>query len=259
MALPYKHYLAVGATSGIGLALATKLVESGAKVTIVGRRQERIDDFVKTHGAEKADGVAFDISRLEDIPEFAKSVFTKSPDIDCIFFNAGVQKPYNVAEEFDLTSFHDEVKVNFTSFVSLTHALLPYLKKKPNPTAFIFTGSNISIVPAATLPAYSASKVALNVFTLCLREQLRHSNTKVIEISPPPVQTELHDYMGEEAGRKLGMPLNEFIKQAFDGLIAGKDQIIIGSIGPAETFNEIVDKRRTAFTNLAKIMRGGKD
>jgi short-subunit dehydrogenase involved in D-alanine esterification of teichoic acids len=65
------------------------------------------------------------------------SVMTKSPDIDCIFFNAGVQKPYDIAEEFDLASFHDEVKVNFTSFVSLTHALLPYLKKNPGPTAFI--------------------------------------------------------------------------------------------------------------------------
>lgn len=53
----------------------------------------------------------------------------------------------------------------------------------------ISTGSNLAIVPAATLPAYSASKAALNVFTLCLREQLRHSNTKVIEISPPPVQS----------------------------------------------------------------------
>lgn len=65
--------------------------------------------------------------------------------------------------------------------------------------------------------------------------------------------------MGEEAGRKLGMPLDAFIKQAFDGLLEGKDQIIIGSIGPADTFNEIVDKRRTAFTNLARMMRGGKD
>lgn len=72
MALPYKHYLAIGATSGIGLAMATQLVQIGAKVTVVGRRQERLDEFVQTHGPEKTDGVAFDISRLDDIPEFAK-------------------------------------------------------------------------------------------------------------------------------------------------------------------------------------------
>lgn len=69
---------------------------------------------------------------------------------------------------------------------------------------------------------------------------------------------ELHDYMGEQAGRKLGMPLDAFTETAYQGLAEGKDQIIIGSIGPAETFNEIIDKRRTAFENLSKMMRGAK-
>jgi short-subunit dehydrogenase involved in D-alanine esterification of teichoic acids len=52
------------------------------------------------------------------------------------------------------------------------------------------TGSNLAIVPAATLPAYSASKTALNAFVLCLREQLRDTSVDVIELSPPPVQSE---------------------------------------------------------------------
>lgn len=69
---------------------------------------------------------------------------------------------------------------------------------------------------------------------------------------------ELHDYIGEEAGRKLGMPLDTFTEQAYQALAEGKDEIIIGSIGPADTFNRIVDDRRTAFENLAKIMRAGK-
>ncbi len=62
--------------------------------------------------------------------------------------------------------------------------------------------------------------------------------------------------MGEERGRQLGMPLEPFIDEAFKGLASGRDQIIIGSIGPAATFNEIIDKRRVAFENLAKMMRG---
>jgi hypothetical protein len=67
---------------------------------------------------------------------------------------------------------------------------------------------------------------------------------------------ELHDYMGAEKGRQLGMPLDKFTNEAFAGLVSGKDQIIIGSIGPADVFNEIVDKRRTAFENLSKMMKG---
>lgn len=107
------------------------------------------------------------------------------------------------------------------------------------------------------MPAYSASKAALNCFTLCLREQLisAGSNVKVLEVSPPPVQTELHDYMGEEKGRALGMPLAQFCDEAYEGLASGKDQVIIGAIGPQEKFMDIVDKRRGTFEFLAKMMR----
>ena len=130
------------------------------------------------------------------------------------------------------------------------------------------------------MPAYSASKAALNAFILCLREQLRDCSVKIIELSPPAVQSkppspalesspqlqckvltirseaELHDYMGEEKGRAVGMPLDEFTDQAYKGLAAGKDQVFIGSIGPPEPFYDIVNKRRTAAENLAKVMRG---
>ncbi|KAL4948759.1 short-chain dehydrogenase/oxidoreductase, partial [Aspergillus filifer] len=263
MSLPYKHVLSIGATAGIGWATATRLVESGVKVTIVGRRQERIDKFVQIHGGEKAGGVAFDITKLEDIPGFADRIMKNNPDIDCIFLNAATQNPYDLAdpEKFPLETFHQEVKVNFTSLVSLTHAFLPHLLNKAEPSSFIFTGTHLAIIPAATLPAYSASKAALNVFVLCLREQLRvqKANIKVIEISPPVVQTELHDYMGKEKGRSLGMPVDEFTDRVFEGLREGKDQIVVESIGHPETFNDILEKRREQFGNLARRIRGGKD
>lgn len=64
--------------------------------------------------------------------------------------------------------------------------------------------------------------------------------------------------MGEERGRQLGMPLNAFIDEAYKGLASGSDQVVVGSIGPADTFNDIIDKRRVAFENFAKMMRGEK-
>ena len=66
---------------------------------------------------------------------------------------------------------------------------------------------------------------------------------------------ELHDYMDAGTGRQFGMPVRAFVDEAFEGLTAGSDQIIIGSIGPADAFHEIVDKRRAAFENLAKMIR----
>ena len=61
--------------------------------------------------------------------------------------------------------------------------------------------------------------------------------------------------MGEDKGRSFGMPLNAFTDEAYKGLASRKDQIVIGSLGPAEPFHEIVDKRRIAFEKFAEMMR----
>lgn len=56
----------------------------------------------------------------------------------------------------------------------------------------------------------------------------------------------------------MGMPLPAYVEEVWKGLISGKDQVYLGA--PAGTsvdaFNDIVEKRRTAFENLAKVMRG---
>ncbi|KAL4913445.1 hypothetical protein BDW62DRAFT_192605 [Aspergillus aurantiobrunneus] len=255
MSFPYKHFLVIGATSGIGRAMAERLVESGAKVTVVGRRKDRLDAFVSKYGQDKAQSVVFDISQTDSIPQFAKDVTTKYPDIDSVYLNAGVQRAHDLSQDggWDLQGFNQEFHVNFTSTISLVHAFLPFLKAKAEkePASFIFTGTNLAIIPAAWMPAYSASKTALNVFVLSLREQLKHtSKLKIIEVSPPAVQTELHDYMGEK-GAHIGMPLDKFTIEAFNGLQKGLDQVVVGQVGSNEVFHDILEKRRSEFENLA--------
>ena len=70
MSSTFEHALVIGATSGIGHALATRLVEEGSKVTVVGRRQGRLDAFVKEHGSDKASAATFDLENLDRIPGF---------------------------------------------------------------------------------------------------------------------------------------------------------------------------------------------
>jgi NADP-dependent 3-hydroxy acid dehydrogenase YdfG len=72
MAFPYKHILVIGATSGIGKAMADHFIAQDIKVTAVGRRKERLDAFVSTHGPEKASSTVFDITNLSEIPAFAE-------------------------------------------------------------------------------------------------------------------------------------------------------------------------------------------
>jgi short-subunit dehydrogenase involved in D-alanine esterification of teichoic acids len=73
--------------------------------------------------------------------------------------------------------------------VDLVHAFLPHLLKSPGKTSFIFTGTHISLVPAFFLPAYSASKTALDAFMVSIREQVKDAGVKVFHLSAPPVQS----------------------------------------------------------------------
>lgn len=60
--------------------------------------------------------------------------------------------------------------------------------------------------------------------------------------------------MGEEVGRKVGMPLDEFTEEAYSGLVAGNPTTYIGSPGPAATFHEIIEKQMELFNFLTGIL-----
>ena len=160
MPFQYKHVLMVGATSGIGAAMADRLVQEGSKVIAVGRRQDRLDSFVHKHGHEKASAMKFDITDRQNIDQFVKrsvdprsqrspcrqysdpillSVTHTYPDMDCVFLNAGVQSNIDLAQpaKVDLSAFHSEMNLNFSSSVDLTIKFLPFLMNKKTETSLI--------------------------------------------------------------------------------------------------------------------------
>jgi short-subunit dehydrogenase involved in D-alanine esterification of teichoic acids len=69
---------------------------------------------------------------------------------------------------------------------------------------------------------------------LCIREQVGGKGVKVIEIVPPAVRTELHDYDGKEekgsggGGKGVGMDLEAFTEEVWKSLEEGKDDIAVG-------------------------------
>ena len=71
MPFQYKRVLVIGATSGIGHALSKRLIAEGSSVIVVGRRKERLEELVHTHGKDKASAVPFDVTEISKIPNFA--------------------------------------------------------------------------------------------------------------------------------------------------------------------------------------------
>jgi NADP-dependent 3-hydroxy acid dehydrogenase YdfG len=72
MPFQYKTVLLVGATSGIGAALADKFVAEGSKVIAVGRRQDKLDEFTRRHGIDRAAAIRFDITDWANMDGFVQ-------------------------------------------------------------------------------------------------------------------------------------------------------------------------------------------
>lgn len=72
MPFPYKTVLITGATAGIGLALAERMIQAGIFVIAVGRRSDRLNELVAKHGSEKVAAEPFDVSDLDKLPAWVE-------------------------------------------------------------------------------------------------------------------------------------------------------------------------------------------
>ena len=231
-----ERYHKIGATSGIGRALSSKMIGHGSSVIGVGRRQENLDEYVKEEGS-KASSSRFDITNLSEIPSWAASINKAHPDLDLVIINSGIQRGFNFAkpDTVDLDLVMTEYTTNYLAYIHIAMAFLPYLQErsKRSPTGIAFTTSGLALTPMLRCPNYCASKAALHHWILTFREQLKQasSNVKCIEIIPPAVQTELHDEKHQpdmKNGRSIGMPLDEFTEKAWAQLVEGADQVPVG-------------------------------
>ncbi|KAI4246380.1 MAG: hypothetical protein L6R40_002048 [Gallowayella cf. fulva] len=255
MPFPYKRVLCIGATSGIGEALASRLVGEGANVIVVGRRKEKLEAFVHKHGKDKATAVPFDITELDKIPNFATNITSTYPDLDCVFVNSGIQRgvDFSKPDTVDMQTLETEFRTNYLSYLALTKAFLPFMQGKQQESALIFTTSGLALVPITRCPNYCASKAALHHWILVLRKQLRESRIKVVELFPPAVQTELHDEKHQpdiKNGGQIGMPLGLFTDEAYAGLAAGKEEIVVGDA--ADWYNAFEPQRQDVFNQMAR-------
>lgn len=77
--------------------------------------------------------------RRDEDTDGLRRITKTSPDIDCIFLNAGMQRPFDFSkpENVDLSLFNSETLINYTSLVNVTHAFLPYLLAREGPSGII--------------------------------------------------------------------------------------------------------------------------
>ncbi|KAI9058840.1 NAD-P-binding protein [Trametes sanguinea] len=246
-----KCVLVLGATSGIGRALALAIHDLDSRPTVIvsGRRQERLDELAG-HG-ERIKTARVDINTSEDnLKKFVQDTVSKYPDLDAVIFSSGIQHIFDFTkpESIDLNKFQDEINTNYISIFKLIVMFLPHLLKlsdKGRPSFIVPISSGLSIVPSAAVPDYSATKAALHSLSISLRLQLAMTKVQVIEILPPLVESELHDHQGKTPVlSKVWMPLKEFTEHAMAGLIRGDPNVPVGNA--SQDFNHFEKGKQEA-------------
>lgn len=204
--------LITGGASGIGRALAEAFHAAGNKVVISGRRQSALDEVVAANpGIEAIQG---DLADAAGVQTFAAEVLTRFPSLNVVINNAGIMKDETIPDAPAYLAVAEEtIATNLLGPIRLTAALLPHLLKQ-QASAILTVSSGLAFVAMAVTPTYSATKSAIHAYSVALREQLKDTSTRVIEIVPPYVQTTLRGE--EQAIDPAAMPLEDFITEVMD-------------------------------------------
>jgi uncharacterized oxidoreductase len=213
--------LVTGGASGIGLAIARRLMEAGSRVIACGRREDRLREAAGAlPGLETR---VCDLAREDDRVALARWAAETFPELNLLVNNAGIQRRFQLAEPEAWGETKQEIAINLDAAIHLSLLLLPHLRERERP-AIVNVTSGLAFVPMASAPVYCATKAALHSFTLSLRHQLRDTPVRVVEIIPPAVNTDLSG----PGLHTFGAPLDEFADDVMRRMGQGELEIAYG-------------------------------
>jgi uncharacterized oxidoreductase len=219
--------LITGGTSGIGQGLAEAFYRLGNQVIISGRREDRLESICTVNPGMRY--LVLDVTDLDSVRSVAQKIIQEFPALNCVFNNAGMQRRHDFAsgKPIDDAGMLAEIQTNLAGLIRVSAEFLPHLQSQPDAT-LLNVSSGLAFVPLSAFPVYCATKAAVHSFTLSLRQQLRESKVKVIELIPPYVATELGGGAAAPAGALRQMPLETFISETMKELAGDADEIAIG-------------------------------
>jgi NAD(P)-dependent dehydrogenase (short-subunit alcohol dehydrogenase family) len=186
-----KVAVVTGGSSGIGQATAHKLAEAGAKVIIVARDPEKLEETKREIAARG--GACFtyscDLTDMGAIDVLAKKVLADHGSVDFLVNNAGRSIRRAVINSID--RFHDferTMQLNYFGAVKLVLAFLPAMVGKKR--GHVINISSIGVLSRAPrFSAYVASKAALDAFAECAASELLDKGVHFTNINMPLVRT----------------------------------------------------------------------
>jgi NAD(P)-dependent dehydrogenase (short-subunit alcohol dehydrogenase family) len=233
MELKGRVALVTGGGSGIGRAAAIRFAEAGARVAVLGRTRDELDEAVRKIERAGGEGLALeaDVSRPEDVEEAVRQVEQRWRRLDVVFANAGVNGVWAPVDELKPKEWEETVAVNLNGTFYTLHYTVPLLKRRGGAVVITSSINGTRRFSGAGTVAYSATKAAQVAMAQILALELAKHRVRVNVVCPGWIATEITKNTEERDTERAGEPVE---------YPAGSVPLTDGQPGTAEQVAELV-------------------
>lgn len=179
-----KTFLVTGASSGIGAAIAMRLLEEGHRLIGLARRapEQEVENFIP---------VRCDLADLDELGGQLRKIASSHGPFDGLILCAGAGD-FGSLEEFSAERVRRLVDLNLTSAILVARAFLPAMKRRGGGD-LVFIGSEAALRGGKRGAVYAATKFGLRGLAQSLREECAGSGVRVALVNPGMVVTPFFD------------------------------------------------------------------
>ncbi|WP_419826464.1 SDR family NAD(P)-dependent oxidoreductase [Sphingomonas sp.] len=192
--------IVTGAGTGIGEASARAFAREGARVALIGRREEPLHAnaaAIRTEGGE-ALVVAGDVSRSDDAERIVATTVERFGRLDCLFNNAGIQGKGGPIVDMDEAAFDELIAINLKGPWLVTRAALRAMVPAGHGGAIVNTSSFLSTAATVGTSGYSASKAGLDAMIRAIALEAGPHGIRINNINPGVIHTPMLRAHGDD-------------------------------------------------------------
>ncbi|WP_242840799.1 SDR family NAD(P)-dependent oxidoreductase [Butyrivibrio proteoclasticus] len=186
-----KNILIVGASSGIGEKTASVLVDSGARVVLVARREDKMKCICDEIGREKSSYYVADFSKIDDIKGIIDSIVREKGKIDGLVYAAGIGELMPI-KQMTYDKMLEIFNINFFGFIE-TVRNVSARKNHNNGLRIVAISSVASVRGQKANTIYSASKAAIDASVRCLAKELWDKGIVLNTVQPSMIRTQMYE------------------------------------------------------------------